>query len=1085
MNKYLSKIVGAVASLALVIGVGVGIASNKNAKPLYASDFSETYNYANGPEGTRIWSLTNYTDQSSYYQVPTNATTSVATIPGIFNNKNILSDVSITINNATYGNGTSPSESTFSIYNDSTCSTVVTSTQSGTLASSSSYVNTIYTVSMANATGANGFSSDLAIKITKPGRTIRLRSIIVSFTYESAGGDPEPTEYSVTYNETNKTSGSAPTDANTYETGETVTVLGNTGSLVRTGYTWSGWSLNENGSGTAYGPAYTPTYTVESSNVNFYPIWVKNVVPLPTTGSFSITGTNPDFGNYGDDVAYTIEEDVTADTEFGIKCTNVTKATGGNVGNVQFKGSSGVLYSTTPLNYIRSVEVSGANSSDAVIKYGTSANSGCTSDSVGLRNTYFKISNGSSNARYWTITVTYSIVDPDVLTGLVIASGLGSVKKVYDDGEVFDPTGLVIQAEWNDVLDTEHNVLNSVSWSPNPLTAGTTSVTGTYAHATGNQTVEVTGLTVKAPDFTHTYASNSVYNQTTADSEHTRTFTPTSGPEYITLGGYNYSSGSSMSFTNVDGMYLGNNEEYSVASLKKFIRKIVVKTSSDYSSRLVMKEGTTVLPEGDTVTPNLSTDKKTITYLFNGDRAFFKLLKTGTSYVNITSIDIYLGSNVPVIDTVSASIKAGTYYAGTRLSASDFNVTVSWTEGKSDTHPTDGFTWTVNGVENGYLEEKSNNKVAVTYCGEDSAEFDVAGSPAPAKDIIESTLETQSSLTYHYSKDYHVTTDVINREFTTVPSGTNYVSWNSKTGTSGTVYAGNTAGKDGTVQLNNNGSNKGIIVTSSVGIVKSVSVVWNSDTDNARVVDIYGKNAAYASVADAFDTEENGAAGTLIGSITKGTNTSVVIDGSYSYIAIRSRSGAMYFESISIDWAVGSPSFSYSNVGVRFTGRIDAALWNTLNTQSTIEGYGIMYAETSQLAGSEIEEWYDLARASAANVDASFTAVAGKSYKMVNDSEVMCYYTAVPGEKEHPAQVGDEYVWSLFKSIDSSNPSTAEANLTKQYTAVAYIRTTSDEIIFLGQVTRSAADVALELYLTDASLDDALNGSLSDLANMA
>lgn len=64
MNKYLSKIVGAVASLAMVIGVGVGIASNKESTMLDATssewelvtsslaDWTGEYILCNGTSGT-------------------------------------------------------------------------------------------------------------------------------------------------------------------------------------------------------------------------------------------------------------------------------------------------------------------------------------------------------------------------------------------------------------------------------------------------------------------------------------------------------------------------------------------------------------------------------------------------------------------------------------------------------------------------------------------------------------------------------------------------------------------------------------------------------------------------------------------------------------------------------------------------------------------------------------------------------------------------------------------------------------------------------------------------------------------------
>lgn len=59
------------------------------------------------------------------------------------------------------------------------------------------------------------------------------------------------TTYTVTYNGNGNTGGSAPTDGSSpYASGTTVTVLGNTGSLVKTGYTFAGWNTAADGSGT-------------------------------------------------------------------------------------------------------------------------------------------------------------------------------------------------------------------------------------------------------------------------------------------------------------------------------------------------------------------------------------------------------------------------------------------------------------------------------------------------------------------------------------------------------------------------------------------------------------------------------------------------------------------------------------------------------------------------------------------------------------------------------------------------------------------------------------------------------------------
>ena len=84
---------------------------------------------------------------------------------------------------------------------------------------------------------------------------------------------PLPT-YTVTYNGNTSTGGTAPVDSNTYVNGASVTALGNTGTLTRTGYTFAGWNTAANGSGTAYAPA--ATFSMGNANVILYAQWTIN-----------------------------------------------------------------------------------------------------------------------------------------------------------------------------------------------------------------------------------------------------------------------------------------------------------------------------------------------------------------------------------------------------------------------------------------------------------------------------------------------------------------------------------------------------------------------------------------------------------------------------------------------------------------------------------------------------------------------------------------------------------------------------------------------------------------------------------------
>ena len=80
--------------------------------------------------------------------------------------------------------------------------------------------------------------------------------------------------YSVTYNGNGNTGGTVPVDENTYSAGATVTVAGNTGNLVKTGYTFAGWNSSADGSGT--NRAVGSTFDIDSGAVNLYAKWTLN-----------------------------------------------------------------------------------------------------------------------------------------------------------------------------------------------------------------------------------------------------------------------------------------------------------------------------------------------------------------------------------------------------------------------------------------------------------------------------------------------------------------------------------------------------------------------------------------------------------------------------------------------------------------------------------------------------------------------------------------------------------------------------------------------------------------------------------------
>lgn len=196
--------------------------------------FNKTYSY-----GLSDWQLTNYEGKEgkdAYYLVPKSGTESVATIPGIFLGKIINSDVVITINCATYGGGTNPKASTFTVFNSSDCGTAVKSTQSGQLPTNSdTYKDVVYTIKSADV---SLLTNDLAIKITKPGKLIRLKSISVKFSFESNANS-----YSVAWNVNGKAYNEGTPTTKVFE-GNKVTTLPTTPENIN-GKVFVGWTSSE------------------------------------------------------------------------------------------------------------------------------------------------------------------------------------------------------------------------------------------------------------------------------------------------------------------------------------------------------------------------------------------------------------------------------------------------------------------------------------------------------------------------------------------------------------------------------------------------------------------------------------------------------------------------------------------------------------------------------------------------------------------------------------------------------------------------------------------------------------------------
>lgn len=322
-------------------------------------------------------------------------------------------------------------------------------------------------------------------------------------------------------------------------------------------------------------------------------------------------------------------------------------------------------------------------------------------------------------------------------------------------------------------------------------------------------------------------------------------------------------------------------------------------------------------------------------------------------------------------------------------------------------------------------------------------------------------METRSTLTYRYSNSTSTPTDSLNREFTGIDNDeTSYSNWSNKNGTSNAIYAGNSAGSNNSIQLRSNNSNSGIVTTTSGGEAKTITVVWNSGTTDGRKLDIYGKSTAYTAATDLYNNSNQG---TKLGTITCGTNTSLTISGSYTYIGLRSASGAMYLDSIEIEWE--KTTYTYSNVGIRYGGLISTALWNRLNAESTIEGYGVVFSTITNWTDDQLSDY--IGEADNASVWNFYTPLTSKAHPDYANSNQK-------GDTEE-----EYYVWSLFKNVSAENTN----NFKVSYTGVAYIKTAAG-YVFFKQTVSSVKSLATGLLATSEYNENSLEGSLYNLANL-
>ena len=314
---------------------------------------------------------------------------------------------------------------------------------------------------------------------------------------------------------------------------------------------------------------------------------------------------------------------------------------------------------------------------------------------------------------------------------------------------------------------------------------------------------------------------------------------------------------------------------------------------------------------------------------------------------------------------------------------------------------------------------------------------------------------TKAKLSYHYSiTNQSTVTDTLNSTLTGV-SGSSYTSFSNRPAVSGASYSGKCAASYSSIQLRTEGSDAGVYVSNSIGTLKSIKFIFNTNTASGRTVNLYGKNTGYSSASDLFVANQQG---TLIGSATyNGTREVTLIpDKHYLYFGFRSNYGALYLDSVEVEWDLSI--YSYSNVKIRFGGLIDQDIWAQFRDRIT--NYGVMIASETFLNGDTIKTAYQKGR-----------QVYDSSY--INQERTVI---ADPNLLEG----SDDY---LFNTVINFEDNTSK--FTTVYHAAAYVVLDGNSYVFLQEKSCSVGTLANEYLTGDDPLPvDSYDGSLEYLGDI-
>ena len=300
--------------------------------------------------------------------------------------------------------------------------------------------------------------------------------------------------------------------------------------------------------------------------------------------------------------------------------------------------------------------------------------------------------------------------------------------------------------------------------------------------------------------------------------------------------------------------------------------------------------------------------------------------------------------------------------------------------------------------------------------------------------------------------------------FTIPATSSTYAAFSDVKGTSGAVYAGETATTYEAIQLRTTGSTSGIISTESGGKVRKVVVEWNTNSNSSRKLQIFGKNTPYTATSELYNSFTQGDNIGIIGT----TQTEYEISGDYAYVGLKSSSGAIYLDKITIVWenatAQSAPKFSVEGgtydeaQSVTFTG-IDEGATVRYTTDAEVDlkgaaGFGVWDGVTP-IAVTRTQTLRAIATS-----NGNFSEETSATYTMKTAAPVIA--ASVDENGNFFTETLDETVSSKYADFGNL---AIECKVTKEDGTTEDVKVTSNPFTF--RIAGTATVTATALYAAD------------------